>query len=210
VLIGVAAFSVLGLGAWSGTYLRPQDAATAGPAPVATIPSTISTPPLGSPPVTTSTAPPESPAPEPPPPEPTTQPEPPPVDSGVAAYEEQVVTLVNAERATAGCPGLTVDSRLATAARAHSADMAARGYFDHTTPDGVTFDQRIDDAGYSWSYVAENIAAGQQDPAAVMTSWMNSEGHRRNILNCALRNIGVGLAYNVNNRPYWTQDFGTP
>jgi uncharacterized protein YkwD len=58
--------------------------------------------------------------------------------------------------------------------------------------------------------VAENIARGQRDPAAVMSSWMNSDGHRRNILNCRLRHIGVGLAYGSNNSPHWTQDFGTP
>ena len=86
--------------------------------------------------------------------------------------------------------------------------MAARGYFDHTTPDGVTFDARITRAGYAWSLVAENIAAGQRDPAAVMASWMGSDGHRRNILNCRLQHIGVGLAYDGRGRPHWTQDFG--
>ena len=119
------------------------------------------------------------------------------------------MALANAERATAGCPALTVDDRLATAARAHSADMAARDYFDHTTPEGITFDMRISNAGYAWSSAAENIAMGQRDPAAVMQAWMNSDGHRRNILNCGLRQIGVGLAY-AGNRPYWTQDFATP
>lgn len=128
----------------------------------------------------------------------------------MVAFEQEVVALVNAERATAGCAALTEDSRLTAAARAHSADMATRGFFDHTNPDGVTFDRRISDAGYSWSLAAENIAWGQRDPAAVMRSWMNSDGHRRNILNCRLRDIGVGLVYDANNRPYWTQDFGTP
>jgi len=126
------------------------------------------------------------------------------------AFEEQVVELVNAERATAGCSALTVDDRLAAAARAHSADMAARGYFDHTTPEGITFADRITDAGYSWSTAAENIAAGQRDPAEVMAAWMESDGHRRNIINCDLQHIGVGLAYDANDRPYWTQDFATP
>src|SRR5690606_9705866 len=108
-------------------------------------------------------------------------PAPPPVESGSVAYEEEVVALVNAERAAAGCPAVTVDGRLTAAARAHSADMAARGYFAHTTPDGVTFDRRIEEAGYAWSYAAENIARGQPDPEAVMRAWMNSDGHRRNI-----------------------------
>jgi uncharacterized protein YkwD len=87
--------------------------------------------------------------------------------------------------------------------------MASRGYFDHTTPDGVTFDKRITAAGYRWSNAAENIAKGQSTPAAVMQSWMNSPGHRANILNCKLKNIGVGLAYDSRNSPLWTQDFAT-
>jgi uncharacterized protein YkwD len=130
--------------------------------------------------------------------------------SGNASYEAQVVTLVNQQRATAGCPALTVDSRLTTAARGHSQDMATRNYFDHNTPDGVTPWTRINNAGYKFSQAAENIAEGQSTPASVMDAWMNSEGHRANILNCGLRNIGVGLAYNGSHTPYWTQDFGTP
>lgn len=130
--------------------------------------------------------------------------------TGEAAFEAQVLTLVNAERAKAGCKALVADSRLAKAAKAHSADMAARNYFEHTTPDGVEFATRITNAGYRWSAAAENIAMGQKDPASVMTSWMNSSGHRANILNCGYRNLGVGLAYNTKKAPYWTQDFGTP
>jgi len=129
--------------------------------------------------------------------------------AGNAGAEAQVLQIVNAERAKAGCKPLTMDSRLTTAARLHSADMAARHYFDHTTPEGVSFAKRITDAGYRWSAAAENIAAGQQTPAKVMEAWMNSPGHRANILNCGYVNIGIGLA--VGGRtPYWTQDFGTP
>jgi uncharacterized protein YkwD len=129
---------------------------------------------------------------------------------GNSSYEAQVVTLVNQQRAAAGCPALTVDSRLTAAARGHSQDMAQRNYFDHNTPEGVTPWTRITNAGYHFSTAAENIAEGQPTPAAVMDAWMNSAGHRANILNCALRNIGVGLAYNAKHTPYWTQDFGTP
>ena len=129
---------------------------------------------------------------------------------GNPSYEDQVVTLVNQERAKAGCKALTVDSRLVTAARGHSQDMATRNYFDHNTPEGVTPWTRITNAGYRFSSAAENIASGQTTPASVMTAWMNSQGHRENILNCNLRNIGVGLAYNAKHTPYWTQDFGTP
>jgi uncharacterized protein YkwD len=130
--------------------------------------------------------------------------------SGNSSYEQQVVTLVNEQRQTAKCPALTVDSRLTTAARGHSQDMATRNYFDHNTPDGITPWTRITKAGYKYSQAAENIAEGQKTPALVMDAWMNSPGHRANILNCALRNIGVGLAYNGSHTPYWTQDFGTP
>jgi uncharacterized protein YkwD len=130
--------------------------------------------------------------------------------AGNASYEDQVVTLVNQERAKARCAALTADSRLTAAARGHSQDMASRNYFDHNTPDGVTPWTRINNAGYTFSQAAENIAEGQTTPASVMTAWMNSEGHRENILNCGLRNIGVGLAYNGSHTPYWTQDFGTP
>jgi uncharacterized protein YkwD len=132
-----------------------------------------------------------------------------PASAANASYENQVVTLTNQERAKAGCPALTVDSRLTAAARGHSQDMATRNYFDHNTPEGVTPWTRITNAGYHYTSAAENIAEGQPTPDAVMTAWMNSTGHRENILNCKLRNIGVGLAYNAKHTPYWTQDFGS-
>jgi uncharacterized protein YkwD len=133
-----------------------------------------------------------------------------PAPPGNVGYEDQVVVLVNQERAKVGCKPLTADSRLTAAARGHSQDMANRNYFDHNTPEGVTPWTRITNAGYHFSTAAENIAAGQTTPAQVMNAWMNSEGHRANILNCNLRNIGVGLAYNGKHTPYWTQDFGSP
>lgn len=123
--------------------------------------------------------------------------------------ETAVLVIVNAERAKAGCRALTVDSRLAAAARKHSADMVARDYFSHTTPNGVTFSQRIDAEGYKWSSVGENIAAGQRNATEVMKAWMKSPGHRANILNCGFRNIGIGVVQNGRS-PVWTQDFGTP
>jgi uncharacterized protein YkwD len=134
-----------------------------------------------------------------------------PKPTGNAAMEAAVLTLVNQERAkVSGCKPLVADSRLTTAARAHSADMAANNYFDHTTPSGVEFGTRIKRAGYRFSTAGENIAMGQRTPAEVMKSWMNSDGHRRNILNCAYRNLGVGLAYGAKRAPYWTQDFAAP
>jgi uncharacterized protein YkwD len=131
--------------------------------------------------------------------------------SGEEGMEAEVVTLVNVERAKKpNCPALVVDDRLTAAARKHSADMAARNYFDHTTPEGVDFATRISREGYAWSGAGENIAKGQRDAHVVMTAWMNSDGHRANILNCGYKNIGVGLAYDAQKTPLWTQDFASP
>jgi uncharacterized protein YkwD len=115
-----------------------------------------------------------------------------------------VVELVNEARADAGCKPLKVEPTLTAAASGHSNDMAARDYFSHTTPEGSTFDERIKTAGYPLPG-AENIARGQKNAEQVMKDWMNSAGHRANILNCQLKVIGVGLNTNGN---YWTQDFG--
>jgi uncharacterized protein YkwD len=118
--------------------------------------------------------------------------------------EDEVVDLVNAQRADSGCDPLRVDPKLAQAAQEHSSDMADRDYFDHTTPEGLTFADRIVNAGYP-TPGAENIAVGQKDAQEVMEGWMDSDGHRANILNCDLNTIGVGLD---ENGMYWTQDFG--
>ncbi|UWZ35081.1 hypothetical protein Drose_28540 [Dactylosporangium roseum] len=126
-----------------------------------------------------------------------------------ASSEAQVLAIANNERAKAGCRPLAANTRLATAARKHSADMAARDYFSHDTPEGVDFATRISDEGYRWSGAAENIAKGQHTPEEVMKAWMNSAGHRANILNCDLEELGVGLAYQ-GRTAIWTQDFGTP
>ena len=116
-----------------------------------------------------------------------------------------MVTLANQERAAAGCAqALVVDERLAEAAQAHSTDMSDRNYFSHTSPEGETFVDRATAAGYP-SPAAENIARGQRTPEQVMNDWMNSDGHRRNILNCTYRAIGVGLD---TDGWYWTQVFG--
>jgi uncharacterized protein YkwD len=128
----------------------------------------------------------------------------------IASVEQQVLAMVNAERAkVANCPSLHADSRLADAARAHSQDMAVHDYFSHTSPDGSTFVDRIARAGYPRTLAAaENIAYGYPTAAAVMDGWMNSPGHRANILNCGIRAIGVGVVANSSGRKYWTQDFG--
>ncbi len=167
----------------------PASPTTPAP-PVTTAPATT-TPPVATPSATTPTV--------------TTPP-----PSGNAALEAEVLTIVNQERVKAGCPEVTADDRLTAAARGHSADMAARGYFSHTTPDGVRFADRITEAGYRWSAAGENIAKGQRTPQAVMTGWMNSAGHKANILNCGFKNLGVGVAADAGGALLWTQDFASP
>ena len=127
-----------------------------------------------------------------------------------------VVDLTNQQRLQNGCNALTINTKLNAAADRHSRDMALNDVFSHTGSDGSKFTQRIQDAGYSYSTAAENIAVGYRTPQDVVTGWMNSEGHRRNILNCALQEIGVSYYYhrndggNINYHHYWTQVFGTP
>lgn len=132
-------------------------------------------------------------------------------DSGTAdsGTESAVLALVNKERAAAGCGPLATDSALTAAARAYSDTMARSGVMSHTGPDGSTMTSRVEAAGYGWSRLGENIARGQADADAVMNSWMNSPGHRANILNCAFTEIGIGV-HKGDGGPWWTQDFGTP
>ncbi|MEU6731112.1 CAP domain-containing protein [Nonomuraea wenchangensis] len=140
---------------------------------------------------------------------PTTSPTTGPTGGAVGSAEEnEVVRLVNAERAKAGCGPLTHDAQLRAAAFGHSDDMAKQNYFSHTSKDGRSFTDRIRAAGFTGgSAWAENIAFGQSSPASVMQSWMNSAGHKANILNCRFNLIGVGAAKNAQGRIYWTQDF---
>ncbi|TVL92236.1 CAP domain-containing protein [Streptomyces sp. SAJ15] len=124
----------------------------------------------------------------------------------LTAAQKRVVELVNAERAKAGCSALTVNAKLTQAAQAHSKDMAAHQNMSHTGSDGSNPGQRITRAGYNWSTYGENVAYGYSTPEKVMQGWMSSAGHKRNILNCSFKEIGVGLAQPGN---YWTQNFGT-
>src|SRR5690606_40336060 len=121
-------------------------------------------------------------------------------------YELEVAQLTNQMRGRAGCRSLRLDSRLQAAARAHSSDMAENAYFAHDSRDGRSPWDRMRAAGYD-APGAENTAKGQRTPREVMYSWMSSDGHRRNILNCDLKAIGVGVALSGDG-PYWTQDFG--
>jgi uncharacterized protein YkwD len=118
--------------------------------------------------------------------------------------ELDVLARTNVQRALAGCGALRFDGRLAAAARAHSADMVNRHYFEHDSPDGDTPADRTAAAGYP-DYGGENIAYGQTSAAEVMSDWMGSPGHRANILDCDFKAVGVGLDPRG---MYWTQDFG--
>ncbi|WP_411083343.1 sigma-70 family RNA polymerase sigma factor [Streptomyces sp. cmx-18-6] len=134
-------------------------------------------------------------------------PKPPPAPAPPASTSGEVLQIVNAERAKEGCGPVTSNDLLATAAQRHSADMAARDYFAHTSPDGTDPGDRITAAGYRWSTYGENIAKGQRTPADVMQAWMNSPGHRANILNCSFKEMGIGKQ-DSGGGPVWTQKFG--
>jgi uncharacterized protein YkwD len=121
-------------------------------------------------------------------------------------FEAEVVELTNAERANALCGAVHTDDRLAAAARAHSEDMVERDFFDHVNPDGDGPGERASAAGYDW-WASENIAWGYRTAEDVVAGWMNSPGHRRNILDCDVVAVGVGVA-DVGGEPYWTQMFG--
>jgi uncharacterized protein YkwD len=120
-----------------------------------------------------------------------------------------VLRLVNVERAKAGCQAVVSQPILNGTARAHSKDMAVRNYFSHTNPDGKSPFDRMRAAGYAGRMMGENIAAGYTTPSSVMTAWMNSSGHRANILNCGYKDLGVGYHSGGSYRHYWTQNFGT-
>jgi uncharacterized protein YkwD len=127
---------------------------------------------------------------------------------GFGKKEAEVLRLVNVERSKVGCRPLRGNRNLALAARRHSQDMADHNYFDHTSQDGRDFSTRAKAAGYRGFPSAENIAAGSDTAAKTMGQWMNSEGHRTNILNCDYKDLGVGLGTGGGYRYYWTQDFG--
>ncbi|MET9166071.1 CAP domain-containing protein [Streptomyces cellulosae] len=126
--------------------------------------------------------------------------------SAEATAAAAVLRLVNAERAKVGCSPVTADSALTALATAFSDDMAGRGFFDHTDPDGDTPWDRAQAAGIA-NLGGENIARGQADAESVMQAWMDSPGHKANILNCDFKTLGVGVHLGPGG-PWWTQNFG--
>ena len=133
--------------------------------------------------------------------------------SRFSAAAAEVVRLTNEERAAAGCQPLVVHDSLAAAATAHSEDMAAHRELSHTGSDGRSAPERALGAGYAYRMIAENVAVGQWGAVEVVRAWMNSPVHRTNILNCELREIGIGAARSPDDpsrETYWTQLFGIP
>ena len=125
-------------------------------------------------------------------------------DSSVLSYEKEVVRLVNVERTKAGLGELTYDWELSRVARIKSQDMKDNKYFSHTSPTYGSPFQMMKSFGISYRSAGENIARGQATPQAVVNAWMNSSGHRANILNSSFTHIGVGY---VADGKYWTQMF---
>jgi uncharacterized protein YkwD len=132
------------------------------------------------------------------------------------SFASRALARTNAYRSQFNCPPLHENAQLEQAALAHSQDMALHGYFDHNSPSGQTPWDRIHAAGYQFSMAAENIAAGYPTPEAVIDAFFNetppNDGHRRNLLNCSLRDVGFAYYYQKGSEygSYWTQDFATP
>ncbi len=126
------------------------------------------------------------------------------VESTVRSFEQEVIRLVNEQRANYGLKPLTENWELSRVARYKSQDMSDNRYFSHTSPTYGSPFQMMKNFGLSFRTAGENIAYGQRTPQAVVNAWMNSSGHRANILNSAYTQIGVGYVANGN---YWTQMF---
>ena len=119
-------------------------------------------------------------------------------------YEQEVIRLVNEKRAERGISPLAYDWELSRVARYKSEDMSESGYFSHTSPTYGSPFQMMKSFGIKYKSAGENIAKGQTTPQTVVNAWMNSAGHRKNILNASYTHIGVGY---VENGKYWTQMF---
>ncbi|WP_054873293.1 SafA/ExsA family spore coat assembly protein [Oxobacter pfennigii] len=133
-----------------------------------------------------------------------------PLLSDVKALEDKVVQLVNKERAKNGLPALSSNWQLSRVARYKSADMAKLNYFSHTSPTYGSPFKMMESFGLRYASAGENIAKGQRTPEEVMVAWMNSPGHRSNILSASYTQIGVGYAKDSRGVAYWTQMFMRP
>jgi uncharacterized protein YkwD len=129
-----------------------------------------------------------------------------------SAEAATVIELTNDERRDAGLAPLRTSAALITAAQLHANQMATLQRMEHVLNDGPypTPADRLAAAGYAWRSYAENIAFNYQTPASVVAGWMGSSGHRANILNGSLTEIGAAVARDAQGRPYWAQVFGVP
>jgi uncharacterized protein YkwD len=219
-----------------GHHRHKRGAPRPVPGSAPSVPAAPGPPPGGAPVPTTAPSFPPAPAPAPTPAAVPTPPAPPlgtaagtltcpdtgvrPDGTNTAALSAAVLCLVNQQRTGSGLVALTDNAALHRAAQAHSEDMVARSFFSHTTPDGAAFSTRILAAGYPAGAraMAENIAWGSgslSTPAQIVTNWMNSPGHRANILNGGLHESGIGIAAGApqagsGQAGTYTQDFGTP
>lgn len=133
-----------------------------------------------------------------------------PTASDVKAYETEVVRLCNVQRTNRGLHPLVQNWQLSRIARLKSQDMINKNYFSHLSPTYGSPFTMMQNFGISFSSAGENIAMGQRTPSEVVTAWMNSSGHRANILSSSYTQIGVGLAKSSNGTCYWTQQFIRP
>ena len=125
---------------------------------------------------------------------------------------DDVIRFTNKRRRQKGLARLKADPQLHRAAQGHAVDMDTVGrYLGHQSSDGRDFQDRIDEAGYEWRSIRENVASGQRTAKAVVRSWMNSPGHRANILSDDITEIGIGFAVDdATGSTYWVQKFGAP
>ena len=134
--------------------------------------------------------------------------------------ENAALSLINTARAKAGCAALAVNPKLQSAAADHARAMARQNFFSHKGKNGSTAKSRINAAGYGWSAIAENIAAGQPSAKEVVSTWLASAGHKKNMLNCTYTETGLAVVYQADDAPlkgyqypfkyYWVQTFGRP
>lgn len=126
-----------------------------------------------------------------------------PTPASRAAFERAVLAGVNEARAAKGLAALKLSPRLTNAAQSHSCDMAAQGRFTHAGSDGSDLGTRLRRVGYGYGVAAENVARGFDTPERVLEFWLNSPGHRANILQRQVRDMGLGFATPNGDRPYW-------
>ncbi|MDJ0571516.1 MAG: CAP domain-containing protein [Pleurocapsa sp. MO_192.B19] len=131
-------------------------------------------------------------------------------------FDQRILELVNNERANVGLDSLSIDDQLDQAANLHTDEMVQADQMSHQLPGEASLGDRVSATGYNWTRLGENVAAGYTTPESVVEGWMNSPGHRENILNPEFTSIGIGYdnAPDDNNSfndfdVYWTQVFGT-